>query len=456
MDIAVIGAGYTGLVVASCFAEMGNTVVCLSTGAGSGSAADPASDAPAQAASGPDLAGVCESGLDTQIRRNQQARRLSFSSDLQAGVENADICIVAVGEPSESQSILSESAILECVSEFGNYLPADCLLLIKSTVSVGTADRVSEVLNATRAQDQQIEVVSNPEFMKVGTAVSDFMSPDRIILGCQSDQAKERLTHLYQGFARSRDKILFMGRKDAELTKFAATAMLATRISLMNEIALISEQFGADIEQVRRGIGSDSRIGYSFIYPGCGYGGAQFTGDVRGLIASAAEYGIEPLVLGAVEARNQSQKQRLFEKLCQRFGNDLNGRTVAIWGLAFKPGVEDMHESAAVPLIESLARAGARIKVYDPACDENVLRGAISSQIFDEGILECSQHQYDAALDADALVLVTEWKPFRQPDFAVLKKLLKQPVIFDGRNQYDPAVLVELGFEYSGIGRVVG
>jgi len=342
--------------------------------------------------------------------------------------------------------------------DIGRNLNQRAVVINKSTVPVGTADSVRAVIAeqlAARNLSLEFDVVSNPEFLKEGAAVEDFMRPDRIILGVESDYAKEVMSDLYHTFSRNHDKLMFMGVRDAELTKYAATAMLATKISFMNEMANLAERMGVDIENVRKGIGSDSRIGYSYIYPGSGYGGSCVPKDVKALMRMGDEFGYPTQILKSVEACNQAQKQRLFEKLTERFGAEFSGRTIAIWGLAFKPGTDDMREASSRVLINQLVAAGAKVRAYDPVAMDEAKRHFPSSY-FKDGCVTLCEHQYDALTDADALVLVTEWKPFRQPDFNAIKKLLKHPIIIDGRNQYDPKSLCRQGFDYSGIGRISG
>jgi UDPglucose 6-dehydrogenase len=325
----------------------------------------------------------------------------------------------------------------------------------KSTVPVGTADKIKSAIDAElqrRGAQADFDVVSNPEFLKEGNAVNDFMRPDRVVIGTDSERAAELMRKLYTSFTRNHERILVMGVRDAEMTKYAANSMLATRISFMNEIANLCERVGVDVENVRKGIGSDSRIGYSFIYPGCGYGGSCFPKDIKALVHTAREHGVEPLILNAVEARNAIQKKRLFEKISARFGSDLGGLTFAVWGLAFKPNTDDMREAPSVVLLRQLIDAGAKVQAHDPEANA-AARRALPSQWFERGQVILVDHQYDALDGAAALALVTEWKPFRYPDFGAVKKRMDQPVIFDGRNLYDPVELRRLGFEYFGIGR---
>jgi UDPglucose 6-dehydrogenase len=320
---------------------------------------------------------------------------------------------------------------------------------------VGTAEQVRSIIAeelARRGVKNQVDIASNPEFLKEGNAIADFMRPDRVIVGAESPRAIEQLRALYAPFTRNHERLLVMGLRDAEMTKYAANAMLATRISYMNEIANVCERLGVDVENVRRGIGSDSRIGTSFIYPGCGYGGSCLPKDVSALAHMAEGQGVVPLMLNAVASRNQSQKQRLFEKIRDRLGAKLGTSTIGVWGLAFKPGTDDVRESPAFALIEDLVKAGAKVKAYDPVAAESARR-AMPPAWLQSGKVELAEHQYDAVKGADALALVTEWKPFRNPDFEAMKKLMRAPIIFDGRNQYDPAQVRALGFEYFGIGR---
>jgi len=322
-------------------------------------------------------------------------------------------------------------------------------------VPVGTAEQVRGAIEGElqrRGVQREFDVASNPEFLKEGAAVEDFMKPDRIVVGTDSARARELLRELYKDFSRNHDRILFMGIRDAEMTKYVSNAMLATKISFMNEIANLCDRLGVDVENVRLGIGSDSRIGYAFIYPGCGYGGSCFPKDVRALIHAANQNDYQPMVLQAVHARNEGQKEVLFGKIVAHFGNDLSGLTFGLWGLSFKPGTDDLREAPAVVLLHQLIGAGAKVKAYDPEAME-VARQELPQGWFENGLLTLARHQYEALDEADALVLVTEWKPFRHPDFRAMKELLKKPVIFDGRNQYDPGTLQREGFTYLGIGR---
>jgi len=347
------------------------------------------------------------------------------------------------------------SHVLAVAKEIGQHLKHYAVIVDKSTVPVGTADLVRNAIQQQldlRGCQVEFDVVSNPEFLKEGTAVNDFMRPDRIVIGCDSPRAAELINKLYAPFTRNHERTLFMGVRDAEMTKYAANAMLATKISFINEIANLCEHLGVDVENVRRGIGSDSRIGFSFIYPGCGYGGSCFPKDVRALTHLAQQYGYEPLVLNAIEKRNVLQRHRLFEKLSDYYGNSLGDLTIGLWGLAFKPGTDDMREAPSRYLLERLMEAGSCVKAYDPvAMDE--ARKVLPTQWIQSGQLQLARNQYEALEGVDCMVLVTEWKPFRTPDFSAMKKMMKTPVIFDGRNQYDPQQMVDEGFEYVGIGR---
>jgi UDPglucose 6-dehydrogenase len=443
MKLSVVGTGYVGLVTGACFAEMGNTVTCVDK-----------DTAKIQAL----LAGrvpIYEPGLPELVEANRRAERLRFSTSLPEALEGSAIHFIAVGTPPNADGSADLTQVLNVAREIGRHVRADCLVVSKSTVPVGTADQVRSVIDeelGRRGVRLRVQVVSNPEFLKEGDAVNDFMRPERIVVGADSEDAVGQMRALYAPFTRSHERLLAMGVRDAEMTKYAANAMLATRISFMNEIANLCERLGVDVEQVRRGIGSDSRIGYAFIYPGAGYGGSCFPKDVKALIHMAEASGFAPQVLRAVEARNQAQKQRLFEKIKQRFGAKLQDSTIGIWGLAFKPGTDDLRDAPSLTLIQSLLDAGARVKAYDPVAAE-AARRQLPAAWLESGRLELSAHQYEAVANADALALITEWKPFRHPDFDAMKKLMRMPIIFDGRNQYEPRQVRAAGFEYFGIGR---
>lgn len=443
MDLCVIGTGYVGLVTGACFAEMGNEVWCVDV--------DAAKIEGLKAGKLP----IYEPGLEEIVERNYQEGRLRFTTDLGEAMAECDVLFIAVGTPPLEDGSADLQHVLTVARDIGRRLSRYSVIVDKSTVPVGTAERVRRAIQAeldARGVSIPFDVVSNPEFLKEGAAVEDFMRPDRIIVGTDSEAARERMAELYAPFNRSHQRVIHMGVRDAEMTKYAANAMLATKISFMNEIAALCERYGVDVENVRLGIGADHRIGYHFIYPGCGYGGSCFPKDVKALIAMAQAAGVEPEVLAAVEERNAKQKRVLEEKIVARFGEDLTGRTFGVWGLAFKPGTDDMREAPSIPLIQGLIGRGARVRAYDPVAMDNARR-VFPAQWFDEGRLVFTRHQYDALEGADAMVLVTEWKPFRHPDFAAIKRLLKTPVIFDGRNQYDPQQLQRLGIAYLGIGR---
>ena len=443
MDLCVIGTGYVGLVTGACFAEMGNEVWCVDV--------DAAKIEGLKAGKLP----IYEPGLDEIVVRNYREGRLRFTTDLGEAMAECDVLFIAVGTPPLEVGSADLQHVLTVARDIGRRLTRYSVIVDKSTVPVGTAERVRRAIQAeldARGVSIPFDVVSNPEFLKEGAAVEDFMRPDRIIVGTDSEAARERMAELYAPFNRSHQRVIYMGVRDAEMTKYAANAMLATKISFMNEIAALCERYGVDVENVRLGIGSDQRIGYHFIYPGCGYGGSCFPKDVKALIAMAQAAGVEPEVLTAVEERNAKQKRVLEEKIVARFGEDLTGRTFGVWGLAFKPGTDDMREAPSIPLIEGLIGRGATVRAYDPVAMDNARR-VFPAQWFDEGRLVFTRHQYDALDGADAMVLVTEWKPFRHPDFGAIKRLLKTPQIFDGRNQYDPQQLERLGFAYVGIGR---
>lgn len=448
MKITVIGSGYVGLVTAACFADMGNPTICVERD----------ERRVAQLTNG--HIDVAEPGLDVLVRESLQSGILRFSNDLGRSLESSEVCIIAVGNIAEISGGEDTSLIVELASEVAAALEHDSVIVIKSTVAVGTADKVDEAVQAklqSLGKSISVGVVSNPEFMQEGKGIQDYKNPDRIIVGTSSSRAKDKISELYQAFTLNREKMLYMKVRDAEMTKYAAAAMLASRVSMMNELSNLAELLGVDIENVRRGIGSDSRVGYSYIFPGCGYGGSSFPKNVRSLITTAETFDYEPTLLKAVDARNNAQKQFLFEKVCNCLTIEdehasVEGKTIAVWGLAYKPEVSGIQESAAIILIENLLKAGARVCAYDPTCNE-LAAGYFGPEPIENGTLSFAAHQYEALVDADALVLVTEWKPFREPDFVAMQKLLKQPVIIDGRNQYNPEELEAQGFRYAGIGR---
>ena len=443
MNLTMVGTGYVGLVTGTCFAEMGNFVTCVDV--------DTAKVERLRAGQIP----IYEPGLEPLVLSNVKDGRLKFTTDLAAAMTGSNVYFIAVGTPPGEDGSADLQYVLAVAREIGRNLSGYAVIVDKSTVPVGTADRVRAAIQEEldrRGVTLEFDVVSNPEFLKEGAAVEDFMRPDRIVVGTESKPAREIMRTLYADFSRSYDRILFMGVRDAEMTKYAANAMLATKISFMNEIAVLCDSLGVDVESVRLGIGSDSRIGYSFIYPGCGYGGSCFPKDVKALIHMAEQARIEPMILGSVHRRNERQKYVLFEKIVARFGADLSGLSFGIWGLAFKPGTDDMREAPAVVLLHDLVAAGARVLAYDPEAME-VAHAELPRAWFENGAVQLVRHQYEALEGVDALALVTEWKPFRHPDFSAMKKMMKQPVVFDGRNQYDPKKLKGEGFEYFGFGR---
>lgn len=443
MKLTIIGTGYVGLVTGACFAEMGNTVTCHDT--------DTAKISGLQQGRLP----IFEPGLEQLVVSNMQAGRLRFTTSLAEAAADSDIHVIAVGTPPGEDGSADLRHVLAAAQALGRLISRDCIVAGKSTVPVGTADRVRETIRGElerRGAGFHVDVISNPEFLKEGDAINDFMRPERIIIGTDSERAATTMRALYAPFMRNHDRIIVMGIRDAEMTKYAANAMLATRISFMNEVAHLCEKLGVDVEHVRRGIGSDSRIGHAFLYPGCGYGGSCFPKDVNALIHMFDGAGIAPGMLQATEQRNRIQKERLFEKMRERFGGKLAGLTIAVWGLAFKPGTDDLREAPSLVLISQLLAAGARVRTYDPVAMTSA-RQSLPQEWFSPDRLELVEHQYDAITGADALALVTEWKPFRLPDFSAMKTAMKQPLIFDGRNQYDPQQVRAAGFEYFGIGR---
>lgn len=445
MDITVVGTNYVGLVSAACFAEMGNRVLCL----------DNNTSRIHQLQKGETP--LYEPGLDSILNDNLNTGRLIYDHEFSKISQQCQVFYIAVDTPSARDGSAELSILWQVVDQVCDQIQQDCLIITASTVPVGTSEKIKHrILNRLNEQGKSfnIEIAANPQFLKEGTAVEDFNRPDRIIIGIESDKTKRLMRKLYKPFSRSFDKLMFMGIRDAELTKYAANAMLATKISFMNEMANLAEKLDVDIENVRMGMGADSRIGFSYIYPGCGYGGSFFPNDVKTLINMGAEHGYKANILHAIDERNELQKQRLFEKVSEQLGANLTGKVVAIWGLAFKPGTDDLRQAPSLVLIKALLKAGASVRAYDPVAMDNA-REYFSAELFDEGRITLVDHQYDALKNADAMVLVTEWKPFRQPDFNAMKRLMKNLVIIDGRNQYDPATLKADGFQYSGIGRTI-
>ncbi len=443
MQITVIGTGYVGLVTGACFSEMGNHVTCVDI------------DKTKLENLKKGILPIYEPGLEPIVLNNYKEGLLKFSSSLSEAMKNSSLYFIAVGTPPGDDGSADLQYVLAVAKEIGQNLEEYAVIVDKSTVPVGTADKVRETIQQEldkRAVKIEFDVVSNPEFLKEGNAVDDFMRPDRIVIGTASKKATDIMAKLYSPFSRNRDKLHVIGLRDAEMTKYAANSMLATKISFMNEIANLCEILNVDVENVRKGIGSDNRIGYAFIYPGCGYGGSCFPKDVKALINTSNNNNFNPILLNSVEQRNNLQKKRLFEKITEKFGSDLSGLTFGIWGLSFKPGTDDMREASSEVLINSLIKAGAKVLAYDPVA-MNEAKNEFSEEYFKSEKLVLTDHQYDAIKNVDAMVLVTEWKIFRQPDFEAMKKLMKTPTIFDGRNQYDPKELKAMGFFYSGIGR---
>ncbi len=437
MNIAIVGTGYVGLVTGTCFAETGANVYCIDTNAEKIEALRKG------------MIPIYEPGLEDMVQRNVRAGRLHFSTSLQECLDDVSIVFCAVGTPPDEDGGADLSYVLQVARTIGAHMHRYVLVVTKSTVPVGTARKVKAVIAeelARRGETIDFDVASNPEFLKEGNAIRDFMTPDRVVVGVESERAKALMTKLYRPFLLNNFRVIFMDIPSAEMTKYAANSMLATRISFMNDIANLCELVGADVNMVRSGIGSDSRIGRKFLYPGCGYGGSCFPKDVKALIRTAEEHGYSMRVLKMVEAVNESQKDILFRKLSAYYGGDLRGKTVALWGLAFKPETDDMREAPALVLISRLAEAGCRIRVYDPAAIEEAKR-RLGDAVF------YARDMYDAVLDADALLLVTEWKEFRLPAWGVIKKTMNRPVIFDGRNIYDPEELDEQGIVYHCIGK---
>ncbi|KRE99515.1 UDP-glucose 6-dehydrogenase [Frateuria sp. Soil773] len=439
MKVTIFGTGYVGLVTGACLSEMGNHVVCVDVEAGKVERLK-RGEMP-----------IYEPGLEPIVRRNHAAGQLDFTTEATPAIAHGEVVFIAVGTPPDEDGSADLKYVLAVAKTIGQHLDRYTVVVNKSTVPVGTADRVREAIAAelaARGAAIGFDVVSNPEFLKEGDAVEDCLRPDRIVIGSSSERAVGLLRKLYAPFNRNHERTVVMDERSAELTKYAANAMLATKISFMNEIANIAERVGADVELVRQGIGSDPRIGYHFIYPGAGYGGSCFPKDVQALERTARSVGYEARLLGAVEAVNHDQKTKLYELIARHFGGELKGRTVALWGLAFKPNTDDMREASSRRLMEALWAAGAKVRAFDPEAREETRR------IYGERAdLVLCEHAYEALEGADVLAIVTEWKAFRSPDFARIRAALKEPAIFDGRNLYEPAAVEEAGLAYYGIGR---
>ena len=437
MKIAVIGSGYVGLVAAACFAEMGNHVVCV----------DIDKHRITQLAKG--VVPIYEPGLENLVKENYQKETLNFTSDIAEGLLVAEVIFIAVGTPMGDDGSADLKYVLQVAQSIGDHMQHHLVVVDKSTVPIGTADKVKETIqNAlnTRNSNLTFNVVSNPEFLKEGAAIKDFMHPDRVVVGADNDQAMELMRNLYAPFTLSNDRFIGMDIRSAEMTKYAANAMLATKISFINEIANICEYVGADVNQVRIGIGSDKRIGYQFIYPGCGYGGSCFPKDVKALLNIANNHGYNPKLISSVESVNKAQKRVLFSKLTKQLGKDLKGKTIAVWGLAFKPETNDMRESVAIELIQSIVKAGGKVNAYDP-------KAIHEAQFYLKGVdVNYCKDKYIALEAADALILVTEWKEFRSPDFALMQSKMNSNLFIDGRNQFKTDFIESKGFKYVQIG----
>ena len=439
MKISVVGTGYVSLVTGTCFAVMGNTVICVDTD----------SDKIEKLKKG--IIPIYEPGLDELVVENHKKGNLLFTTDIKEALEKTNVMFIAVGTPMGEDGSADLRHVLDVAQSIGKFMTHDMIVVDKSTVPVGTAEKVKATIQEElkkRGVTFKVMVVSNPEFLKEGAAVEDFMRPDRVIIGTDDEEALNVMKELYAPFTHSHERFIAMDIRSAEMTKYAANAMLATKISFMNEIANICEKVGADVNMVRIGIGSDHRIGYSFIYPGVGYGGSCFPKDVQALIKTSRDYGYEPKIITAVEEVNAKQKLSLVDKVVKRFGQDLSGKVFAIWGLAFKPETDDMREAASITIIKELLKRNAKVKAYDPKATEQ------AQGFYLKGLpnIEYCDSKYDALTGADALLLVTEWKEFRSPDFDEVKKRLKNPVIFDGRNQYNMKKLQKDGFEIYQIG----
>jgi UDPglucose 6-dehydrogenase len=432
MKIAVVGTGYVGLVTGTCFAESGHEVRCLDV--------DPKKIELLRGGGIP----IYEPGLEELVRRNAKERRLTFTTSYAEGIPGAEVIFIAVGTPPGETGEADLSYVLAAAKEIGKHLTGYAVVVNKSTVPVGSADKVSEVLKG--ATKHPFDVVSNPEFLKEGAAIDDFMRPDRVVVGVASERARAVMTELYAPFVRAEQPVLFMDLRSAELTKYAANAMLATRISFMNEMATLCERLGADVDQVRRGIGSDRRIGHPFLFPGVGFGGSCFPKDVRAVMTMARQIGLDFDLLRSVERVNERQKRWLVERATKHFGS-IAGKTFGVWGLAFKPKTDDMREAPAIHVIEGLLGNGAKVRAHDPVAAE------VAEKLFHGRGVELVSEPYAAAQGADALLLVTEWNEFRNPDLARLKSLMRQPVLFDGRNVWDAAKTRAAGFTYYGVGR---
>ena len=443
MKITIIGTGYVGLVTGTCFAEMGNIVNCIDI------------DKNKIDELNQGVIPIYEPGLEELVVKNKEDGRLFFSNSLENCIHTSDIIFIAVGTPEGPTGKANMDFVYSVAKNIGSKLLHESLIINKSTVPVGTAEEVRTIINkelTRRKVNVNFHIVSNPEFLKEGDAIQDFMRPDRIVIGVDSDFALNRMNQLYAPFTMNHDRLLVVGTKEAELIKYAANAMLATKISFINEIAHICDKLSIDVESVRKGIGSDSRIGYSFIYPGAGYGGSCFPKDVKALIHSSRDAGVEPVLLDAVEKRNYIQKERIFKYIKNKFGNNLKDKIFAVWGLSFKPGTDDMREAPSINIINSIIKSGGTINAFDPIAN-NEAKTKFPFEWVNNNKISFYNDNYSALDNADALILMTEWKMFRNPNINKMKDKMKSLYIFDGRNQYDPEFMKNNGFEYKGIGR---
>lgn len=439
MNITIFGTGYVGLVTGACLAEVGHVILCIDI------------DQIRVAELSQGNVSIYEPGLTELVQKNIQAKRLSFTADAYEGVQHGSVQFIAVGTPSSHDGAADLSAVLKVAETIAVHMQDDQLIVTKSTAPVGTGDKLQQLVHDVllrRNVNFDYSIACNPEFLKEGSAVNDFMRPDRIILGVQEVESEKTLRTIYQPFTRNHDRVISMDRRSAELTKYAANCLLATKISFINEIANIADQMGADIEKVRIGVGADHRIGYDFIYPGCGYGGSCFPKDVRALIYTAKNHAYQPKLLQAVNQVNEQQKHYLFKKITSYFSGKLADKCFALWGLAFKPNTDDTREASSLVLIDELLQAGAKIQCYDPVAMDNV-----KALYAEEECLQFCQDKETALVDADALVICTEWQDFRMPDFSFIKNTLKQAVIFDGRNMFDSEALCNAGISYYSVGR---
>ena len=439
MRIIIVGTGYVGLVTGVCFAEMGNKVICV----------DKNKEKIEALKNG--IIPIFEPGLKAMVNESYQKGVLSFTTSLEEAINESEIVFIAVGTPQDEDGSADLSHVINVAKEIGEKMNHPLIVVDKSTVPVGTANKVRETIQSaldSRNEDIEFDVVSNPEFLKEGTAIKDFMQPDRVVIGSENQSSTNTLKALYRPFTINRERFIQMDIKSAEMTKYAANAFLATKISFMNEMSNICERVGADVNMVRIGIGSDNRIGYKFIYPGCGYGGSCFPKDIKALKRTAENYGYTANILQAVEKVNVHQKRVLVQKITDKFGDNLSGKCFAVWGLSFKPGTNDMREASSIVIIKELIEKGAKIQVYDP----KAMKEAEEHYFKNEPKISYCENKYKAIDGADALILITEWKEFRSPDFTRISALLNQSVIFDGRNQYDKQMLKEYGYEYYQIG----